>query len=242
MRPADISRPASFARPAYVKKDDVAEIAQGAADTIAKQIAGYAGQIRQAPITVFREEPAMVDRAIEQARAWVFDDLLRETEVWAQSQPQGSAHQMAIEQLTMMRALHDGFAASARHRIEGVLEACTAPMPGTPPVARAQSATPAAPVAPPLFAPTAKSEAYRSLLRVQQATRRCAIWASVHAGICVVGLFISILTYESAAPGGRYVVWWGAIVFGAINCIRYGIAYSRNRAAAAQIEQRIGAS
>lgn len=42
--------------------------------------------------------------------------------------------------------------------------------------------------------------------------------AVLGAIICIVGLVISIGTYNSAGPGESYVVAWGAVVFGFSNC------------------------
>jgi hypothetical protein len=38
--------------------------------------------------------------------------------------------------------------------------------------------------------------------------------------ICLVGIVITAATYSSAAGGGRYVIAWGAIIFGAIRFFR----------------------
>jgi hypothetical protein len=38
--------------------------------------------------------------------------------------------------------------------------------------------------------------------------------------ICLVGIVITAATYSSAAGGGKYVIAWGAIVFGAIRFFR----------------------
>lgn len=38
--------------------------------------------------------------------------------------------------------------------------------------------------------------------------------------ICVVGLIVTFGTYNIAAPGGHFIVAWGAIVFGAIQFFR----------------------
>lgn len=38
--------------------------------------------------------------------------------------------------------------------------------------------------------------------------------------ICVVGLIVTLGTYNIASPGGHFIVAWGAIVFGAIQFFR----------------------
>ena len=41
------------------------------------------------------------------------------------------------------------------------------------------------------------------------------------AFICVIGIALTAYTYSSVAEkGGTYVIWWGAIVFGAIQFFR----------------------
>lgn len=41
------------------------------------------------------------------------------------------------------------------------------------------------------------------------------------AFICVIGIALTAFTYSSVAEkGGTYIVWWGAIVFGAIQFFR----------------------
>jgi hypothetical protein len=42
---------------------------------------------------------------------------------------------------------------------------------------------------------------------------------------CIGGIVVTALTYSAAAGGGRYVVAWGAVVFGAIQFVR-GLAQS----------------
>jgi hypothetical protein len=37
---------------------------------------------------------------------------------------------------------------------------------------------------------------------------------------CIGGIVITVATYDAASPGGRYVIAWGAIVFGAIQFFR----------------------
>lgn len=38
--------------------------------------------------------------------------------------------------------------------------------------------------------------------------------------ICLVGVAITLGTYASATPGGRFTVAWGAILFGGIQFMR----------------------
>ena len=42
----------------------------------------------------------------------------------------------------------------------------------------------------------------------------------VGAIICVLGIVVTAMTYSGAGHGGSYVIWWGAIVFGAIRIFR----------------------
>ena len=45
---------------------------------------------------------------------------------------------------------------------------------------------------------------------------------------CIGGTVVTVLTYQAAAGGGRYVVAWGAIIFGAIQFFR-GMSQSHSR-------------
>ena len=38
--------------------------------------------------------------------------------------------------------------------------------------------------------------------------------------ICAVGVVVTLVTYNQAAPGGTYIVAWGAIIFGGIRFLR----------------------
>lgn len=45
--------------------------------------------------------------------------------------------------------------------------------------------------------------------------------------ICVIGLAVTFCTFQAASGGGRYVVAYGAIIFGAFQFLR-GVYYSMN--------------
>jgi len=52
--------------------------------------------------------------------------------------------------------------------------------------------------------------------RSQAATKNMlygALW-------CIGGIIVTAVTYSSASGGGRYVIAWGAIIFGAIQFLR----------------------
>jgi hypothetical protein len=86
------------------------------------------------------------------------------------------------------------------------------------------------------------ADARRALAHVRQTGRRRAVWAWVHGAICLAGIAITIGTFEAAYQnsGGTYLVCWGAIIFGAINCARNWSKYARSKEVAAHLEQRIG--
>lgn len=76
-----------------------------------------------------------------------------------------------------------------------------------------------------------QSELQQLTVAYQQALSKLSRRAWIHGGICVLGLILTFATLESAQDSGdTYVVFWGAIIFGAINCIRYAIQYSRTAA------------
>lgn len=38
--------------------------------------------------------------------------------------------------------------------------------------------------------------------------------------VCLIGVAVTLGTYSSAAPGGSYLIAWGAILYGGIQFIR----------------------
>lgn len=50
--------------------------------------------------------------------------------------------------------------------------------------------------------------------------RKALISLLINGAICVVGLFLSLPGLESMGHGGSYIIFWGAVVFGFIQCIR----------------------
>ena len=59
-----------------------------------------------------------------------------------------------------------------------------------------------------------------SIMR-SQAIRSAARKSMLYGGLwCVGGLLVTILTYGAASGGGRFIVAWGAIVYGGIQFFR----------------------
>jgi hypothetical protein len=52
---------------------------------------------------------------------------------------------------------------------------------------------------------------------VRKSAGRAFLWA---AGAIILGIIITAISYNSAAPGGRYLVTGGLFIYGAINLIR----------------------
>lgn len=52
---------------------------------------------------------------------------------------------------------------------------------------------------------------------LQQAGQRDLL---IGAGVCLLGIVITVATFSAARGGGTYVVAWGAIIFGAIQFFR----------------------
>ncbi|MCB9452279.1 MAG: hypothetical protein H6672_12630 [Anaerolineaceae bacterium] len=64
-----------------------------------------------------------------------------------------------------------------------------------------------------------------NLSRLRRETVRKAAQRNMMVGgaICVIGLVVTILSYNAAAAsptGGRYIIAWGAVIFGAIQFFR----------------------
>lgn len=56
---------------------------------------------------------------------------------------------------------------------------------------------------------------------IEAATRKQGRRDMIVGGLwCVGGLVVTIATYSASSGGGRYVVAWGAIIFGAIQFFR----------------------
>ena len=49
----------------------------------------------------------------------------------------------------------------------------------------------------------------------------------IGALICIVGIVVTAVTYSAATGGGRYVVAWGAIIFGGFRFIRGLVALNQ---------------
>jgi hypothetical protein len=77
----------------------------------------------------------------------------------------------------------------------------------------------------------------------EQAARQLAIWAWVHAAIFTVGLFITLAGYSSASKaGGSYIVFYGAIVWGAIGCVRNGYRHYKVKDLIVDLQRKLPCS
>ncbi|WP_460990207.1 hypothetical protein [Sinomonas soli] len=243
MCPADLTESLDLPEPQFVTKEAVASACQSVADAIAMRVAVYAGRTGQPLKAALRECSEAVDSAIEHGRSYVFDELVVGMRTWTASLDPGSVrHEFAMKQMRVILGQRDEFPLTARARISRVLTAAAEPAPP------AQSATgtgntrtePAPAAAP------AAAEAYyafTALVPLRKAVGRCAAWAWVHGIICALGTLFTVATIGAASSaGGRYVVFWGAIVFGAIGCIHSAIRYAKGKEAIAELERRIGAA
>ncbi|HYH05212.1 MAG TPA: hypothetical protein VEC37_19140 [Bacillota bacterium] len=62
-------------------------------------------------------------------------------------------------------------------------------------------------------------EAVKEKINAQR--KKAAYKDMIFGGLwCVGGLIVTVLTYSAASGGGRYVVAWGAILFGGIQFFR----------------------
>lgn len=80
-------------------------------------------------------------------------------------------------------------------------------------------------------------EVTQAILEVAGAIRRKSRnSALINGGIFLVGLVITLATVNSAMKaGGVYVVFWGAILFGFIQCVRAIVRYIKADDEAAMI-------
>ena len=66
-----------------------------------------------------------------------------------------------------------------------------------------------------------RSPGDESAAQIQELIDKCDKSMLINGIIFIAGVAITLITYTAVADkGGSYVVAWGAIVFGAINCFR----------------------
>lgn len=72
-----------------------------------------------------------------------------------------------------------------------------------------------------------RSRAHRENLYAQARVARDAAVRNVWIGglICIVGIVVTAVSYSAASGGGRYVVAWGAVIFGGFRFIRGIVGY-----------------
>ncbi|WP_138418632.1 hypothetical protein [Sinomonas gamaensis] len=225
----------NLGHPAAVTRDQVARTAQSAADSIAWWIACLAAETRQPAAVAHLKNGELAGKAIQAARSRVYDRIITEARDWVNGLPFGSSeHLAAIEHSRMLLECKDAFAGAAERRISDVLNAATRteeppPRPPTPPNrhgAAAPKPQPSAQATPRPAADPASRMLLEAIANYEQAARKLAIWTWVHGAIFTVGLFITLAGYSSASKtGGSYIAFYGAIVWGAIGCIRNGYRY-----------------
>jgi hypothetical protein len=84
------------------------------------------------------------------------------------------------------------------------------------------------PTAEQLLAEAQRSQAYEvEARRIKREAGTRNMW--IGGAICIVGIVVTSISYSAASSegGGRYIVAWGAILFGAIRFVR-GLADSRD--------------
>lgn len=69
---------------------------------------------------------------------------------------------------------------------------------------------------------------HTQVLGQNQPTKPGLMSIGVGFGIAAIGLLVTFATYTAAAPGGTYVVAWGAILFGAFEGLRGIYRYLRS--------------
>ena len=67
-------------------------------------------------------------------------------------------------------------------------------------------------------------DALEELEEAKSAAKRM-VWIGL--AVLVVGIVITVVTYSAAAPGGRFIAAWGAILFGGIRMCQ-GLFYLAN--------------
>jgi hypothetical protein len=61
----------------------------------------------------------------------------------------------------------------------------------------------------------------------------------VNGAICIGGALITVLTYSAASTGGgRYFVFWGAVIYGGVQCIRSTYYYFKTKSMIRKLSQQ----
>lgn len=246
MRPIPLDEDINLGHPSSVTREQIASTAQGAADSIAWRIAGQAGETGQPAAVAHLQNSDLASKAIQAAKSRVFDRILAEARAWVHSLPLGSDEQLAaVRHSRMILDCRDSFASAASRRISDVLNAATQtenrPSPPRP------SPTEAAPrqgdsnqSKPQPAAAASSAMLLDAIANYKRAVRKLAVWAWVHAAIFTVGLFITLAGYSSASKaGGSYIVFYGAIVWGAIGCFRNGYRYYKVKDVIVDLQQKL---
>lgn len=65
------------------------------------------------------------------------------------------------------------------------------------------------------------------LEEVRAAKLKTSGWVVVNVLMVLVAALVSIATYAGADPGGTFIIWWGPVVWGVVNLVRFGSRLSR---------------
>jgi hypothetical protein len=77
---------------------------------------------------------------------------------------------------------------------------------------------------------------------LERAARKFAIWAWINAGIGILGGFLTFAAYDAAEPGGSYVAFTGAVVFGPVLAVINAVRYFRARSSISTHKAAAGAT
>lgn len=246
MSPLDLSQDLDLGHPSRIAVHQVEEAERAAADTVAWRLCELAGRRGTIPMIAYLQHAEESASALLEARRRVYQKLLADSREWIRSFPEGTPEYAAAQaHARTFLERHDSFDARASERISAVLSAATA----TPPtLAPSSHAAPAGPTVAEVFAWAAadadadqsRQEAYAESDRaLGDVLRRLALRVWIYGIVCLAAILLSVATISSASSyGGTGVLAWGAVVFGAIYCVRNTVRHSEASAQRLRLRQQ----
>lgn len=226
MCPIDLGRDLDAGPAGQVSMARLSEIAQGAADAVAWRTCTLAAEAKIVPMMAYLRYQEEVEQALVEAQHRIFDRLLENGRNWINQLSFGSTEWTeALQSIRPMLDSRENFMDNSRQRIVDVLEASNSAGPDR---RATQASRPAAtphhvqPVSGPRVQQIPRdAELTGHIAEVQRAMNKAMLWAVISCLVCLLGAVISFAGYSAARTfGGNYVVFGGAVVFGAIGIIR----------------------
>lgn len=230
MNPLDLSHDFDFGHPGTVSTEAIYVAMSRAADTIAWGLAEAAAREGTTTLEAFQKYGEATRQAISIANDRLFSKIIADARIWTASLPSHSPEKSsAARQAITIFESSDEFERIAPYLIEQSLTAVSIP-----------DSNPRSPKKAPEPAKASNKTLKKEKMRLLQALRieyqpvlsKLSFWAWINGLIFMIGAVVSIGTFSAASEsGGTYIIFGGAIVFGAINCIRNWLRYAEVKSA-----------